>query len=102
MLNIGFQLMITSGIFATNLSNYGTDIIGAGWGWRVSLAGAAVPADIITLGSIFLPDNPNSIIDHLISMFLPATLNSIINRLRSTFLPNTLNSIIDRLREAAA
>ncbi|MQL89402.1 hypothetical protein Taro_021974, partial [Colocasia esculenta] len=102
MLNIGFQLMIASGIFATNLSNYGTDIIGAGWGWHVSLAGAAVPAAIITLGSMFLPDNPNSIIDHLISMFLPATLNSIINRLRSTFLPNTLNSIIDRLREAAA
>ncbi|MQL88405.1 hypothetical protein Taro_020963 [Colocasia esculenta] len=63
MLNIGFQLMITIGIFVANLINYGTAKIKGGWGWRVSLAGAAVPAAIITLGSLFLPDTPNSLID---------------------------------------
>lgn len=63
MLNIGFQLMITIGIFAANLINYGTSKIKGGWGWRVSLALAAVPAGIITLGSLFLPDTPNSLID---------------------------------------
>ncbi|XP_010904882.1 sugar transport protein MST3 [Elaeis guineensis] len=63
MLNIGFQLMITIGIFAANLINYGTSKIKGGWGWRVSLALAAVPAGIITLGSLFLPDTPNSLIE---------------------------------------
>ncbi|XP_077220085.1 sugar transport protein MST3-like [Tasmannia lanceolata] len=62
-LNMGFQLMITIGILAANLVNYGTDKIKGGWGWRVSLAGAAVPALIITIGSLFLPDTPNSLID---------------------------------------
>ncbi|KAJ3705102.1 hypothetical protein LUZ61_008807 [Rhynchospora tenuis] len=63
MLNIGFQLMITIGILCANLINYGTSKITGGWGWRVSLALAAVPAAIITVGSLFLPDTPNSLID---------------------------------------
>ncbi|KAM0829311.1 hypothetical protein ACQ4PT_066953 [Festuca glaucescens] len=58
MLNNGFQLMITLGILGANLINYGTDKISGGWGWRVSLALAAVPAAIITIGSLFLPDTP--------------------------------------------
>ncbi|EMS57942.1 Sugar carrier protein C [Triticum urartu] len=63
MLNIGFQLMITIGILAAALINYGTNKIKAGYGWRISLALAAVPAGIITLGSLFLPDTPNSLIE---------------------------------------
>ncbi|CAN6351315.1 unnamed protein product [Urochloa humidicola] len=63
MLNIGFQLMITIGILAAELINYGTAKIKAGYGWRVSLALAAVPAGIITLGSFFLPDTPNSLVE---------------------------------------
>ncbi|KAJ0975928.1 hypothetical protein J5N97_017893 [Dioscorea zingiberensis] len=63
MLNISFQLMITVGIFAANLINYGASKIKGGWGWRVSLALAAVPAGIITLGALLLPDTPNSLIE---------------------------------------
>ncbi|KAG1368207.1 sugar carrier protein C-like [Cocos nucifera] len=63
MLNIGFQFMITIGILAANLINYGTSKINGGWGWRISLGLAAVPASIITLGSLFLPDTPNSLIE---------------------------------------
>lgn len=63
MLNIGFQLMITIGILAANLINYGTAKIKGGWGWRVSLALAGVPALIITLGSLVLPDTPNSLVE---------------------------------------
>lgn len=63
MLNIGFQLMITIGIFASNLINYGTSSIKASWGWRVSLGLAAVPAIIITIGALVLPDTPNSLIE---------------------------------------
>ncbi|PUZ70182.1 hypothetical protein GQ55_2G206100 [Panicum hallii var. hallii] len=63
MLNNGFQLMITLGILFANLINYGTDRIAGGWGWRLSLALAAVPAAIITIGSVFLPDTPNSLLE---------------------------------------
>ncbi|CAL9078305.1 unnamed protein product [Musa textilis] len=63
MLNIAFQLMITIGIFIANLVNYATNKIEGGWGWRLSLGLAAVPAIIITVGSLFLPDTPNSLIE---------------------------------------
>ncbi|KAJ9189357.1 hypothetical protein P3X46_000664 [Hevea brasiliensis] len=62
-LNIGFQMAITIGILAANLINYGTAKIEGGWGWRVSLALAAVPAIMISVGSVFLPDTPNSILE---------------------------------------
>ncbi|GJN25233.1 hypothetical protein PR202_gb13033 [Eleusine coracana subsp. coracana] len=62
MLNISFQLMITIGILASNLINYFTAKISGGWGWRVSLGLAAVPAMIMVGGSIFLPDTPNLLV----------------------------------------
>ncbi|KAJ3689463.1 hypothetical protein LUZ61_018627 [Rhynchospora tenuis] len=65
MLNITCQLMITIGILSANLINYGISKIEAGWGWRLSLADlAVVPASVITIGSLFLPDTPNSLIEH--------------------------------------
>ncbi|KAM0949919.1 putative sugar/inositol transporter, major facilitator, sugar transporter [Dioscorea sansibarensis] len=63
MLNIGFQLMVTVGILFANIVNYGTTKIKGGWGWRVSLGLAIIPACIFTLGSLFLPDTPNSLIE---------------------------------------
>ncbi|CAN1164991.1 Sugar transport protein 10 [Linum perenne] len=62
-LNIGFQMAITLGILAASLINYGTAQIKGGWGWRLSLGLAAVPAIMIIIGSIFLPDTPNSILE---------------------------------------
>ena len=62
-LNIGFQMAITIGILAANLINYGTAQIKEGYGWRISLGLAAVPALMITIGSFFLPDTPNSILE---------------------------------------
>ncbi|KAG5241638.1 sugar transport protein [Salix suchowensis] len=62
-LNIGFQMAITIGILAANLINYGTSKIKAGWGWRISLGLAAAPAILFTVGSLFLPDTPNSILE---------------------------------------
>nr|CAB3453831.1 unnamed protein product [Digitaria exilis] len=63
MINNGFQLMITLGVFFANLINYGTDRIAGGWGWGLSLALAAVPAAVITVRSLFLPDTPNSLLE---------------------------------------
>ncbi|XP_042519817.1 sugar transport protein MST6-like [Macadamia integrifolia] len=62
-LNSGFQLMITIGILFANLINFLTAKISGGWGWRLSLGGAAIPAAIITIGAYFLPDTPNSLIE---------------------------------------
>ena len=62
-LNIGFQLSITVGILVANVLNYFFAKIHGGWGWRLSLGGAMVPALIITIGSLVLPDTPNSMIE---------------------------------------
>ncbi|CAI9096979.1 OLC1v1033258C1 [Oldenlandia corymbosa var. corymbosa] len=61
-LNIGFQMAITIGILIANLVNYGTAQMKHN-GWRVSLGLAVVPAIIMTIGSVFLPDTPNSLIE---------------------------------------
>lgn len=62
-LNIVFQLSITIGILAANLLNYFFAKIDGGWGWRLSLGGAVVPALIFIVGSLTLPDTPNSLIE---------------------------------------
>ncbi|KAM5569352.1 sugar transport protein MST4 [Rosa sericea] len=61
-LNILFQLNTTIGILFANLVNYGTAKISGGWGWRLSLGLAGVPAVMLTLGSLIVIDTPNSLI----------------------------------------
>ncbi|RWW83681.1 hypothetical protein BHE74_00007805 [Ensete ventricosum] len=60
--NNGFQFSIGIGALIANIINYGTANIKGGWGWRVSLALAAVPALLLSLGAVFLPETPNSLI----------------------------------------
>nr|DAD27318.1 TPA_asm: hypothetical protein HUJ06_028786 [Nelumbo nucifera] len=61
-LNMMFQLATTLGIFTANMVNYGTEKIKP-WGWRLSLGLAAVPALLMTVGGILLPETPNSLIE---------------------------------------
>lgn len=61
-LNILFQLGITIGIFIANMVNYLTHKIIPEVAWRISLAGAAVPAMLLALGGLLLPDSPISLI----------------------------------------
>ena len=60
-LNQMFQLLVTIGILVAQLINYGVQ----DWdeGWRLALGLAAVPAIILTLGGIFLPESPNSLVE---------------------------------------
>ncbi|KAL9273212.1 Hexose carrier protein HEX6-like protein [Drosera capensis] len=60
--NTGYQVTLDLGILFAGLVNYGSQKIKSGWGWRLSLALAAAPAFVLTLGALFLPDTPNSLI----------------------------------------
>ncbi|KAI4345615.1 hypothetical protein L6164_012717 [Bauhinia variegata] len=62
-LNILFQLNVTIGILFADLVNYGTNKIKGGWGWRVSLGLAGIPALLLTLGALLVVDTPNSLIE---------------------------------------
>lgn len=58
----GFDACITLGIFMANLINYGPQKIKSGWGWRISLSSAALPATFLLVGTIFLSETPSSIV----------------------------------------
>lgn len=60
-LNIVFQLSITIGILGANLLNY--FMAKPKYGWRVSLGCASIPGLIFIVGSLCLPDTPNSLIE---------------------------------------
>ncbi|KAK3190021.1 hypothetical protein Dsin_029582 [Dipteronia sinensis] len=62
-LNILFQLNVTIGILFANLVNYGTAKIKSGYGWRISLGLAGVPALLLTVGALIVTDTPNSLIE---------------------------------------
>ncbi|KAG5558323.1 hypothetical protein RHGRI_008299 [Rhododendron griersonianum] len=80
-INNGFQFSLGIGALSANLINYGTQKIKGGWGWRISLAMAAVPASILTLGALFLPETPNSLIQQNTD---PQTAKSMLQRIRGT------------------
>ncbi|KAF7035284.1 hypothetical protein CFC21_046196 [Triticum aestivum] len=58
----GFQFSLCLGALAATVVNYGAEKIKAGWGWRLSLGLAGVPAVLLTVGAIFLPETPNSLV----------------------------------------
>lgn len=58
--NTGFQFFIGIGVVAANCINYGT--ARRSWGWRLSLGLAVVPAAIMTLGALLIPDTPSSLV----------------------------------------
>ncbi|KAJ4784584.1 Sugar transport protein [Rhynchospora pubera] len=61
-INNGFELSISLGILFANVLNYFVQKIHGGWGWRISLSLAALPASFLTIGAIFLPESPSFII----------------------------------------
>ncbi|OMO98194.1 Sugar/inositol transporter [Corchorus olitorius] len=63
-MNIGFQCGVGIGVLSANIINFGTQKIEGGWGWRISLALAALPASILTVAALLLPETPNSLIQN--------------------------------------
>ncbi|KAJ1296260.1 hypothetical protein BS78_01G286400 [Paspalum vaginatum] len=61
-INNGFELSLSLGILCANILNYFVVKIRAGWGWRISLSIAALPAAFQALGAILLPETPTFII----------------------------------------
>lgn len=57
-----FQFTTCLGILIANLLNYGVEKIHP-WGWRLSLGLATVPAAIMFIGGLFLPETPNSLVE---------------------------------------
>ncbi|KAJ3681834.1 hypothetical protein LUZ60_014407 [Juncus effusus] len=88
-INNGFELSISIGILFANLINYGVQRIPGGWGWRISLSLAALPASFLTLGAIFLPESPSFIIQQ--GNIEQATV--LLQRLRGT--PNVQKELDD-------
>ncbi|CAM6087076.1 unnamed protein product [Calypogeia fissa] len=62
LLNITFQSATTIGIFVANLINYYMGKV-TPYGWRISLGLAVFPALMLTIGGLFLPDTPNSLVE---------------------------------------
>ncbi|KAJ0975028.1 hypothetical protein J5N97_016993 [Dioscorea zingiberensis] len=60
-LTTAFQFFIGIGVLAANLTNYATSRI-PNWGWRLSLGLAAVPASILLVAALFIPDTPSSLL----------------------------------------
>ncbi|GAB2269734.1 Hexose carrier protein hex6 [Dionaea muscipula] len=60
--NFGYSVTLDLGIVFAGFINYSSQQIKRGWGWRLSLGLVAVPALVLTLGAIFLPETPNSLI----------------------------------------
>lgn len=46
----------------TQLVNYGAQWI-PGWGWRLSLGLAAMPASVLALGGLMLPESPSYLLE---------------------------------------
>ncbi|XP_038970724.1 hexose carrier protein HEX6-like [Phoenix dactylifera] len=62
LLNNAFEVFVGLGVLFANLINYGTQKIHSDWSWRTSLLLALVPAASLTLGTLFLPETPNSLL----------------------------------------
>uniref|UniRef100_A0A453C3Y3 Major facilitator superfamily (MFS) profile domain-containing protein n=1 Tax=Aegilops tauschii subsp. strangulata TaxID=200361 RepID=A0A453C3Y3_AEGTS len=56
-----YHVFLVIGTLAATVANYFTNRI-PGWGWRVSLGLAGVPAIVVVLGALFVPDTPSSLV----------------------------------------
>uniref|UniRef100_A0ACD5YN84 Uncharacterized protein n=2 Tax=Avena sativa TaxID=4498 RepID=A0ACD5YN84_AVESA len=56
-----FHFFLNVGMLVADLVNYRANTI-AHWGWRLSLGVGIIPATVILVGAVFIPDSPNSLV----------------------------------------
>ncbi|KAK8583736.1 hypothetical protein V6N13_109132 [Hibiscus sabdariffa] len=95
-MNIGFQCGVGLGVLSANIINFGTEKIKGDWGWRISLALAALPASILTIGALILPETPNSLIQNSNN---PQKAKTVLQRIRGT---TDVQAELDDLIEASS
>ncbi|KAI3704073.1 hypothetical protein L1987_74280 [Smallanthus sonchifolius] len=61
-LNTAFQFFVCLGAVIASLINLAANHSNSSHGWRLALGCASVPAMILTIGSLFIPDTPSSLI----------------------------------------
>ncbi|OMO87007.1 Sugar/inositol transporter [Corchorus capsularis] len=61
-LSTGFQLFLTLGVMLACIINFAVAKHGSDYGWRIALGAGGVPALIMTIGALFIPDTPSSLI----------------------------------------
>lgn len=60
-LSTAFQFFLSAGVVLASMVNFFVARLGD-LGWRIALGFAAVPAAIMTIGALFIPDTPSSLI----------------------------------------
>ena len=64
-------MVLSLGIVVAQWINLGTALLDP-WGWRLSLALAGLPAIVLTVGGLLLPETPNSLIERgLVRSYFP-------------------------------
>lgn len=62
-LNTAFQFFICFGGLIASLINFAANHSNNNNGWRIALGCASVPAMMLTIGALFIPDTPSSLIE---------------------------------------
>ncbi|KAL3647517.1 Hexose carrier protein hex6 [Castilleja foliolosa] len=98
--NVAFQICVSIGYNSATLINYGTVRIAGGWGWRISIAMAGVPAAVLAFGALFLPETPNSLIQNDVD---PNKARKILEKIRGTDdVQDELNDLIEASQASKA
>ncbi|XP_022748835.1 sugar transport protein 5-like [Durio zibethinus] len=60
-LSTGFQFFLTLGVIVASFINFAVARLGD-YGWRIALGAGGIPAFVMTVGALFIPDTPSSLI----------------------------------------
>lgn len=96
--NILFQVAITLGILAANLINFGFEKHPNGWRYSWGLGG--IPAAMMTVGALILPNTPSS----LLELGKLSEAHDVLRRVRgfSPFVDQEYNQLVDECKHAAS
>jgi sugar porter (SP) family MFS transporter len=58
------QVMIVSGMLLSYIADYFLDNLSAAWSWRLMLGAAVLPAIVLFIGTLELPESPRFLVSH--------------------------------------